>query len=355
MMPIASLRNRTSLWSDSAREAASVILGMALLVSGAAGQQTDRSGKQVVDSVCISCHGTGANGAPKIGDKKAWSARASQGLTSLTKHALDGIRQMPPHGGNPVLSDTEIERAITYMVNQSGGHWTEPISRTARPTARTGEQIYEAQCSKCHGTGVNGAPRVGDIQAWIPRLKQGIDIVVRSAIQGHGGMPARGGQADLTDAELKSTVVYMINPNFASVTAKVTTTAAAPASPDFRIVDGTAVYFGSIPADVIRRNPKEYPEKSYGVPPMGPDQYYVTIALFDAASGKRITDAVVRARISTASSAGPEKALEPASTADSRTYGNYFAMARTGPFEISVHIKRSDSVGTIEAKFGYER
>src|SRR6516165_2986025 len=123
MMPIASLRNRTSLWSDSAREAASVILGMALLVSGAAGQQTDRSGKQVVDSVCISCHGTGANGAPKIGDKKAWSARASQGLTSLTKHALDGIRQMPPHGGNPVLSDTEIERAITYMVNQSGGHW----------------------------------------------------------------------------------------------------------------------------------------------------------------------------------------------------------------------------------------
>ena len=63
-----------------------------------------------------------SRGAPKIGDKKAWTKRASQGLTSLTKSALQGIRQMPPHGGNPNLTDTEIERAITYMVNQSGGN-----------------------------------------------------------------------------------------------------------------------------------------------------------------------------------------------------------------------------------------
>ena len=356
MMRSTSPCHRGSRRGGLGREAASVLLGAVLLVAGGgAAQQTDRSGKQVVDSLCISCHGTGANGAPKIGDKKAWSGRAAQGLTSLTRRALDGIRQMPPHGGNPSLTDTEIERAITYMVNQSGGHWTEPISRTAKPTARTGEQIYEARCSKCHRTGVNGAPRVGDMAAWIPRLKQGIDIVVRSAIQGHGGMPARGGQADLTDAELKSAVVYMINPNFASVTAKVTTTAAAPAGPDFRIVDGTAVYFGAIPADVIRRNPKDYPEKAYGVPPMGPDQYYVTVALYDAASGRRIPDAAVRARVSTASAAGPEKALEAVSATDSRTYGNYFAMAGAGPFEIAVHIKRSEIAGTIEAKFGYER
>jgi cytochrome c5 len=356
MMPSASQCRFESHRSHLAGGAASVLVSAALLVAGgAAGQQTDRSGKQVVESVCISCHGRGANGAPRIGDKKAWSARASQGLTSLTKHALDGIRQMPPHGGNPSLSDTEIERAITYMVNQSGGHWTEPISRTAKPSARTGEQIYQAQCSKCHQTGLNGAPRVGDMAAWIPRLKQGIDVAVRSAIQGHGGMPARGGQADLTDAELKSAVVYMINPNFAAVTAKVTTTAVTPTGNDYRIVDGTGVYFGTTPADVIRRNPKQYPEKAYGVPPMAPDQYYVTIAVFDAASGKRIADAVVRARVSTASSAGPEKALEPVSSAESRTYGNYFAMAGTGPFEIAVRIKRPEASGTIEAKFEYDR
>jgi cytochrome c5 len=174
-------------------------------------QDNERSGKEVVDSVCIACHGTGAHGAPKIGNKKAWAKLASRGLTGLSKNALNGIRQMPPHGGNPSLTDTEIERAITYMVNQSGGHWKEPVSRTAKAPERTGEQIVQMQCVKCHGEGVGGAPRIGDRNAWIPRLKPGLDVVVRSAINGHGGMPARGGMADLTDAELRSAIIYMFN------------------------------------------------------------------------------------------------------------------------------------------------
>ncbi len=190
---------------------AALLLTASFAAGNAAAQHADRTGKEVVESLCISCHGTGAGGAPKIGDKKAWADRESQGLTGLTKHALEGIRQMPPHGGNPGLSDTEIERAITYMVNQSGGHWTEPISRTTKTAARTGEAIYQAQCSKCHQTGVSGAPKIGDRAAWIPRVKQGLDVVVRSAINGHGAMPPRGGMADLTDPEIRSAVIYMFN------------------------------------------------------------------------------------------------------------------------------------------------
>ncbi|HMA31243.1 MAG TPA: c-type cytochrome, partial [Casimicrobiaceae bacterium] len=149
--------------------------------------------------------------APKIGDKKAWAQLTSQGLGGLTKNVLTGIRQMPPHGGNFLLTDTEIQRAITYMVNESGGHWTEPISTTALPPPRTGEEIVKAQCSKCHKDGVGGAPKIGDLDDWIPRLKPGLDVVVRSAINGHGGMPARGGMANLTDAELRSAIVYMFS------------------------------------------------------------------------------------------------------------------------------------------------
>jgi cytochrome c5 len=186
-------------------------LGACAMAQSAAAQNAERSGKEVVDGVCIACHGTGAHGAPKIGNKKAWSKLAARGLTSLSKSALNGVRQMPPHGGNPALSDTEIERAITYMVNQSGGHWTEPVSRTVKAPERSGEQIVQMQCVKCHGDGVGGAPRIGDRSAWIPRLKQGLDVVVRSAINGHGGMPARGGMANLTDAELRSAIIYMFN------------------------------------------------------------------------------------------------------------------------------------------------
>lgn len=174
-------------------------------------QPAERSGKQVVDALCISCHGSGAGGAPKIGDKKAWSDRAAKGLSGLSKSAMAGIRQMPAHGGNMNLSDIEVERAITYMVNQSGGNWTEPVSRTKATPARTGKQIVDAQCVKCHGTGMGGAPKIGDREAWLPRAKQGFDTLVASAIHGHGAMPARGGMPDLTDPEIRLAITYMMN------------------------------------------------------------------------------------------------------------------------------------------------
>ncbi|HKA41707.1 MAG TPA: c-type cytochrome [Burkholderiales bacterium] len=170
-----------------------------------------RAGKEVVEAVCAACHATGEKGAPRIGDKQAWSKRADRGLSALTQSALNGVRKMPAHGGRWDLSDDEIRRAIAYMVNQSGGNWREPISKSAPPAERSGEDIVRMQCSKCHEKGVNGAPRIGDRNAWIPRLKDGLDNTVRSAINGHGRMPARGGVADLTDHELRSAIVYMFN------------------------------------------------------------------------------------------------------------------------------------------------
>ena len=181
----------------------------AIAPQAARAQATDLSGKEVVDAVCSRCHGSGANGAPKIGDKAAWSKRESRGLSGLTASALTGIRQMPSHGGKMSLSDMEIKRAVTYMVNQSGGKWTEPLDKRTKAAPRSGEEIVNAQCIKCHKEGKGGAPKIGDRDAWIPRLKDGLDNTVRSAINGHGGMPARGGLANLTDAEMRSAVIYL--------------------------------------------------------------------------------------------------------------------------------------------------
>jgi cytochrome c5 len=193
-------------------------IGLSCAATQAQAQTGERSGKDIVDSLCISCHGRGAGGAPKIGDKDAWTKRASKGLTGLSKSALEGIRQMPPHGGNMKLTDTEIERAITYMVNQSGGHWNEPVSRKAAARERTGQEVVNARCIECHGEGKNGAPKIGDKAAWIPRMKQGFDVVVRSAINGHGAMPPRGGMANLTDREIRAAITYMFQASGAPVT-----------------------------------------------------------------------------------------------------------------------------------------
>ncbi|MFO1306378.1 MAG: c-type cytochrome [Burkholderiales bacterium] len=188
---------------------------IALAGATAASAQTaaapERSGKQVVDALCISCHGTGNAGAPKIGDQKAWAPLIAKGLTALSKAAMSGTGNMPSHGGNMKLSDIEVERAITYMVNQSGGRWTEPVSRTAATPPRSGQQIVDQRCASCHATGAGGAPKIGDRSAWTPRASKGLDTLVASAIHGHGAMPPRGGMADLTDAEVRAAVVYMMN------------------------------------------------------------------------------------------------------------------------------------------------
>ena len=78
-----------------------------------------RSGEQVVNTVCQTCHGAGLVGAPKIGDKAAWQPRLAQGVNALREHAIKGIRAMPPRGGNPSLSDAEVSAAVDYMLKQS--------------------------------------------------------------------------------------------------------------------------------------------------------------------------------------------------------------------------------------------
>ena len=72
--------------------------------------------------------------------------------------------------------------------------------------------IYEATCAGCHGPGILGAPKLGDAAQWAPRAKAGIDALVKSATAGTPkGMPPKGGRADLTPAQLRSVIEYMIS------------------------------------------------------------------------------------------------------------------------------------------------
>jgi len=76
-------------------------------------------GKRIYEGTCIACHGTGAAGAPKFGDKAAWAPRIATGMDTLLNVALHGKGAMPPKGGNASLSDADIRAAIEYMVSHS--------------------------------------------------------------------------------------------------------------------------------------------------------------------------------------------------------------------------------------------
>jgi cytochrome c5 len=110
-----------------ARTAAARLLAAALAGgAGPAALADDRSGKEVYDAVCAACHASGVLNAPKLGDAKAWKPLIAEGQRMLTRTAIKGIRQMPPRGGDPRLSDREVARAVAYMANASGGRFREP-------------------------------------------------------------------------------------------------------------------------------------------------------------------------------------------------------------------------------------
>ena len=75
---------------------------------------------------------------------------------------------------------------------------------------KTGQQVFEAQCTTCHTAGLLGAPKFGDASAWGPRIAKGYDALLQSALHGKGNMPAQGG-GDYSDDEIGRAVVYMAN------------------------------------------------------------------------------------------------------------------------------------------------
>lgn len=88
--------------------------------------QKGQSGQAVYAAVCAACHAAGVLDAPKFGDAKAWAPLIKEGQKALTRAAIRGIRQMPPKGGNPSLSNADVERAVVYMANAAGGKFKDP-------------------------------------------------------------------------------------------------------------------------------------------------------------------------------------------------------------------------------------
>lgn len=76
--------------------------------------------------------------------------------------------------------------------------------------AAAGQAVYEKTCAACHGTGMAGAPKLGDKAAWAPLIAEGIDSLSHVAINGEGSMPPKGGNASLSDEEVRAAVNYMM-------------------------------------------------------------------------------------------------------------------------------------------------
>lgn len=109
-----------------------------------------------------------------------------------------------PAAGSGGLSPEAIAQRL-----QPIGH-VEIRDASAPAVVRTGEQVYQAACTACHSSGAAGAPKTGDTAAWAPRIAQGYDTLLNSALKGKGAMAAQGG-GEYSDYEVARAVVYLAN------------------------------------------------------------------------------------------------------------------------------------------------
>lgn len=119
------------------------------------------------------------------------------------------LTQFVATGTKPAAgSDGMGEEAVARRIQPLGSVELRDASDTA--TLKTGEQVFQAQCSACHTTGAAGAPKLADAAAWGPRISQGLETLVNSALKGKGNMGPQGG-GDFSDFEIARAVVYMAN------------------------------------------------------------------------------------------------------------------------------------------------
>ncbi len=117
----------------------------------------------------------------------------------LTQFVTLGNKESP---GSDALAPAEVAKRIAPVASDAVFDASIPV------VPKTGQQVFEAQCTNCHTAGLLGAPKFGDAAAWGPRIAKGYDALLNSALHGKGNMPAQGG-GDFSDYEVGRAVVYM--------------------------------------------------------------------------------------------------------------------------------------------------
>lgn len=226
-------------------------------------------------------------------------------------------------------------------------------SVSALAAERDGAQVAKAHCARCHDAGTAGAPKPGDRSAWAPRLTRGVEALVLSAIRGHGGMPPRGGKADLTDGELRGALLHLFNPAGPPKAPKGAQAPLPPGAGPHRVtVDGLDVYLGLVSAEGMRRFPAGSPEsKLHGGIPGGSGHHHVNVSVFDAASQSPLAGASVELDVEQVGLGRESKALEPVTLAGGPSHGAYVRLVPKGDYVFVVRVRRPGSAAPVEARF----
>jgi len=126
-----------------------------------------------------------------------------QAPTAGMEHAKEAAHQG--------VEQTHEAMKETHAAMKEAHEGVKESHQSAMADMESGKAVYEKNCAACHATGVAGAPKTGDKTAWAGHLAEGIDHLVEVAMKGEGAMPAKGGNPDLSEEEIRAAVTYMLD------------------------------------------------------------------------------------------------------------------------------------------------
>ena len=145
-------------------------------------------------------------------------ANAVSGGSSATQNDPNAVAERTAPVGTANTSGAPIVIASTLTAPATAAPASAAPAAAAATTvavnANPGQTTYDGACFACHATGAGGAPKMGDVAAWTPRIAQGKEVLYTHAINGYVGkagmMPAKGGRPDMSDDAIKAAIDYMV-------------------------------------------------------------------------------------------------------------------------------------------------
>lgn len=186
-----------------------------LAIAGCGDKQEADTAKQETGSMIEQAKETARGAADAAKDATAQAADQAKAAADATAKAAGN--------GTSAAADTAADMAQAGQ--EAAGDAAAAAAAAVAPAAgesaagaadlALGQTVYEGKCKACHGTGAAGSPKLDDKANWAPRIAQGMDTLVKHALEGFKGtvgyMPPKGGFATLTDDEVKAAVAYMVS------------------------------------------------------------------------------------------------------------------------------------------------
>ena len=166
----------------------------------------DNSGARVTLSGFVDSTGKATKNA-ELAKQRAFAVRDALMKAGIAEDRIV-LRKPKEIKGGDAAEARRVELALADAAPPAAGAAAPVVAVVAAASA--GKALYDTSCTICHAAGIGGAPKFGDLAAWAPRIKTGVDAMHASVVKGKGAMPPKGTAMGASDADLKAAVEYML-------------------------------------------------------------------------------------------------------------------------------------------------